>query len=300
MTRHLQVLLATLGRLTRNPVSSLMTASVIGIAVALPAGLHLLVKNLQNVSSHWDSSASISLFLRGGVADEVAQQLVDTLSARPDIAAVQLVRPDQALREFREFSGFGDALELLDENPLPHVVLIQPAGKALAPGRAERLSAAMEQLPEVELAQLDLQWLRRLHAFTQAAERGIAVLAGLLGLAVMLTVGNTIRLEIQNRRAEIEIACLVGATNAFIRRPFLYTGLWYGLAGGLIAWLFINLAFRLLQGPLERLAGLYQSAWQTHEYSHLLMATLLLGSPLLGWLGAWLAVNRQLVHVEPN
>lgn len=299
-TRHLQVLLATLGRLSRSPVSSLMTASVIGIAVALPGGLHVFIDKLQNVSDHWDNSANVSLFLRGGIAEEDAQRLANRLVARSDIATVELVKPDQALREFREFSGFGEALEFLDENPLPYVVLVQPSAEALAPRQAERLSVSLGRYPEVELAQLDLQWLQRLHAFTLVAKRGIAVLAGLLGLAVILTVGNTIRLEIQNQQAEIEIARLVGATNAFIRRPFLYTGWWYGLFGGLIAWLFIDVAFRLMQGPLERLAGLYQSAWQTHGYSNLLVAVLFFGSPLLGWLGAWLAVNRQLLHAEPN
>ena len=299
-TRHAQVLLSTLGRLTRSPVSTLMTAAVIGIAVALPAGLHLLVKNLQTLSGAWEGSASISLFLHTEVSAEAARALEERLQRLPQVADTRLIGRDEALAEFRALSGFGEALDLLGENPLPAVLLVRPGPQASEPAAAEALVERLRQEPEVELAQLDLQWVRRLHAFTVAAQRGIAVLAVLLAAAVLLVVGNTIRLEVQNRHEEIAITRLVGATNAFIRRPFLYTGLWYGLLGGAIAWLLVTAGLWSLRGPLERLVGLYQSEFDLVTQAPAILGLLFLGTPLLGLIGAWLAVGRQLVQVEPG
>ena len=299
-TRHVQVMLATLGRLTRNPATTLMTTAVIGIAIALPVGLHLLIKNVQSLSVAWEGSANISLFMRTEVADQATSHLAERLRLRPDVARVEFLGRDQALAEFREFSGFGEALELLAENPLPAVLLVLPAETLTDAAQVQALADQLQQLPEVEFAQLDLQWVRRLHAITQAAQRGVAVLAALLALAVLLIVGNTIRLEIQNRHDEVAITRLVGATNGFIRRPFLYTGLWYGLFGGLIAWLMLAAGDWLLQGPVARIAGLYQSDFSLSGYSPPILLTLFVGSPLLGLLGAWLAVSRQLALVEPN
>jgi cell division transport system permease protein len=299
-TRHVQVLLSTLGRLSRSPIATLMTAAVIGIAVALPAGLHLVVKNVQSLSGAWEGSASISLFLRTEVSAQAAEDLATRLRQRPLIEAIQLISREQALAEFRALSGFGEALDLLAENPLPSLLLVQPAPRASEPAAAEALLEQLRAEPEVELAQLDLQWVRRLHAFTAAAQRGIAVLGAVLAAGVLLIIGNTIRLEIQNRQAEIEISRLVGATNAFIRRPFLYTGLWYGLLGGAIAWLLITVGLWLLHGPMERLAGLYQSEFDVLSQTPGILGILFLGSPLLGLAGAWLAVSRQLAHVEPD
>jgi cell division transport system permease protein len=299
LVRHLQVMLSTLGRLTRSPAGTLMTAGVIGIAIALPAGLHLLVKNVQAVSGPLDGGASISLFVRTEVADQAALALAERLRQRAEVAEVEFLAREQALAEFREFSGFGEALDLLDENPLPAVLLIRPAATHSTPAAAQALAEALAKQPEVELAQLDLQWLRRLHAFTQAAQRGIAVLGVLLALAVVLIVGNTIRLEIQNRHDEIAVTRLVGATNAFIRRPFLYTGFWYGLFGGLLAWMVILGGVALLRGPVQRLAGLYHADFALAAYSPGLLLMLLAGGPLLGWLGAWSVVNRHLAQTRP-
>ncbi len=298
--RHAQVLLSTLGRLTRSPVSTLMTAAVIGIAVALPASLHLLVQNLQTLAGAWEGSASISLFLRTEVSAEAAAAVASRLRGHAGIQDIELVSREQALAEFRALSGFGEALDLLGENPLPALLLVRPTPAASEPAAAEALATQLGREPEVEMAQLDLQWVRRLHAFTAAAQRGIAALATLLAAAVLLIVGNTIRLEIQNRRDEIEITRLVGATNAFIRRPFLYTGVWYGLLGGGIAWVLITVGLWLLQGPVQRLAGLYASDFDLLTQSPGVFAALFLGSPLLGLCGAWLAVSRQLAQVEPE
>lgn len=299
LLRHVQVALNSLGRLYRAPVASLMTAAVIGIALALPAGLYLLTGNLQRLSTHWDGSAAVSLFLHKQVTDGQAGALVRRLQAWPEIDRVELITPEQALAEFRELSGFGEVLDTLDENPLPAVLAIKPAARAGSREQAGRLLSRLQQLPQVELAQLDLQWVQRFNAMVELARTGIILIAALLGLAVLLIVGNTIRLEIQNRRDEIEITQLIGATDAFIRRPFLYTGLWYGLLGAGLAWLWVELAFWQLYAPVQRLAGLYQSGFTLSAFSATQSLGLLAAGTLLGLFGAWLAVGRHLGAIEP-
>ncbi|WJW75743.1 permease-like cell division protein FtsX [Thiohalobacter sp. IOR34] len=296
---HAQTLLASLGRLYRTPLSSLMTAAVIGIALALPTGLLSLLDNLQRLGSGWDGGASISLFLKAEISDAGADALARRLAAWPQIAAVDSLHRADALAEFRRLSGFGEALDSLGENPLPAVLVIRPAPAHSGATAAAALVEQLRGLAETDLVQLDLQWVKRFQALMEIGRRGILVVGGLLGLAVLLIVGNTIRLDIQNRREEIEVCKLIGGTDAFIRRPFLYSGLWYGLIGGLLAWLLVQFAFGLLGGPVQRLAGLYQSDFLLQPPGIAGSLALLLGGSLLGWLGAWLAVGRHLQAIEP-
>ena len=221
LLRHLQVALSSLGRLVRSPVSSLMTSAVIGIALALPTGLHLLLSNAQALSGNWDGAATVSLFIRQETTDQQLNQLLERLRLRGGIAGVRLISREQALEEFRLLSGFAAALEALEENPLPAVIVVEPQPAHSTPLAAEALLAQLKQLPEVDFAQIDLQWVKRFHGITEIARRAVLLLVSLLGMAVLLIVVNTIRLEIQNRHAEIEISKLIGATDAFIRRPFL-------------------------------------------------------------------------------
>lgn len=300
LARHVQMALNSLGRLYRAPLASLMTAAVIGIALALPSGLYLLTGNLQRLSTQWDGGASLSLFLRHDVTVSQAGELAKRLQDWPEVAKLELISPEQALKEFRELSGFGDTLEALDENPLPTVLSIRLADGATDTATAAALVQRLQALPEVDLAQLDLQWVERFNAIVAVVERSIWVLASLLGLAVLLVTGNTIRLEIQNRREEIEITKLIGATAAFIRRPFLYSGIWYGLCGALLAALLVELAFLQLDAPVRELAGLYQSSFRLQALSFSGSLALLLSGSLLGLLGAWLAVGRHLSAIEPG
>ncbi|MCU7890740.1 MAG: permease-like cell division protein FtsX [Candidatus Thiodiazotropha sp. (ex Ustalcina ferruginea)] len=300
LQRHAQVALASLGRLVRNHLSSLMTCSVIGIALALPVGLHVMLGNLQSISDTWDSGASISLFLKQQIRDDQAASLAEKLRLHQRIEDVELITREKALAEFQALSGYADALEALDSNPLPALLIIQPKADFTTAETAQRLVRELKLLPEAEIVQLDLQWVRRLQAITVIAQRAVVVLAALLGMAVLLIIGNTIRLEIQNRRTEIEITKLIGATNAFIRRPFLYTGFWYGLFGGIIAWLLVAVSITLLSGPIAQLANLYQSAFDLSSLGISTVLTLLLGSALLGLIGSWLAVGRHLSAIEPN
>jgi cell division transport system permease protein len=298
LARHAQVALNSLGRLYRAPLASLMTAAVLGIALALPTGLYLLTGNLQRLSTQWDGSASISLFLRNNVSSAEAQQLTQKLQQWPQVDSVQLITPEQALGEFRELSGFGDVLDSLQTNPLPAVIGIKPADSHAE--AAADLMQKLRELPEVDIAQLDLQWVKRFRAIVDIVRRSIWVMGALLGLAVLLIVGNTIRLEIQNRHAEIEITKLIGATDGFIRRPFLYSGVWYGLSGALLAVLLVELAFLQLHGPVRQLAGLYQSEFSLQTLSFAETLALLGSGATLGLLGAGLAVGRHLAAIEPD
>ncbi len=297
--RHAQVLLSALGRLYRNPLTSLMTAAVIGIALALPTGLLVALANVQQVSGGFDRAARITLFLRASVDDSQAIGIARQLAGQQDIAKARAVTRAQALAEFRQLSGFGAALDALDENPLPAVIVVQPVS-ADSPETVRGLLARLRLMPQVELAQLDMQWVKRLYALLALGQRGILLIAALLGLSVLLIVGNTIRLDIQNHREEIEVTKLIGATDAFVRRPFLYSGFWYGLGGGLIAWLLVNGALTLLRGPVQQLASLYGSGFTLTSLGTVASLQLLALSTTLGLLGSWLAVGRHLNTIQPG
>jgi cell division transport system permease protein len=300
LLRHAQMSVSALGRLAHNPLGTLMTAAVIGIAIALPSGLHLLVDNVRQLGNAWEGSSSISLFLQQSLNDEDAERIRHNVQLRPDVAEARLITKTQAMEEFRQLSGFGEALDLLNKNPLPAVIIVRPALSMNGAEPTEQLAKQLQNSREVDFAQVDLQWVRRFNAITHTLERGISVLAILLGIAILLIVGNTIRLEIQNRHSEIEITKLVGGTNAFIRRPFLYEGIWYGLLGAAIALSLVVLALFLLQGPVQELAGLYASDFSLDLISFDIVFAIILGSPLLGLAGSWLAVGRHLQKIIPE
>ncbi|MDX1251604.1 MAG: cell division protein FtsX [Gammaproteobacteria bacterium] len=300
LLNHLYALVYSLGQVSRAPLSSVMTVVVIGITLAFPAGLYVVLKNAQRLAAGWDDAAQISLFLKKDVDDQAAARLAKRLHDRSDIASIKTVLPDQALKEFQRQSGFADALRALEGNPLPAVLLIQPAAGFADPVAVERLQSSLRKLPEADFVQLDIQWVQRLHAVLGVAQRGVEILAVLLGLAVLLIVGNTIRLGIQNNRDEIAITKLIGATNAFVRRPFLYAGTWYGLLGGLIAWGLVALALWLLDAPVRQLSALYDSGFELGALDIWTALLLLAAGTLLGLLGSWLAVGRHLSEAEPR
>lgn len=298
--RHVQVMLYSLGQLWRTPAASAMTVLVIGIALALPAGLYVLLKNVEQVSSQWEDASQISLFLHHKTPDARGKQLAEQLLTWPDINAVHYQSSKDSLAEFRQLSGLDSLLDTLPSNPLPPVIIIQPE-----PGQheAEALQSLLERLQnmqEVELAQLDMEWLQRLRSINEAGERGISILAILLSLSVLLVIGNTIRLAILNRQTEIRVIKLVGGTNAFVRRPFLYTGFWYGLVGGAIAWLTLLITLLFINGPVNRLASLYDSQFTLNWLGGQMFIALPLFGMILGVLGAWLAVGRHLNDIEPT
>ena len=299
--RHLQVFFYSLGQLSRAPVSTLMTCMVIGIALALPAGLHTLLKNAQQLSGGWESTAQISVFLNNNIRTPQAKNLKSDIQKWPDVISVHYISREQALKEFQSLSGFGDALKALNTNPLPSVLIVKPI---LSTGKNEQttqnLLNKLRNLKQTDKAQLDMQWVRRLYAIMNIVERGVLILGLLLALAVLLVVGNTIRLAIQNRHKEIVVMKLIGGTDAFIRRPFLYTGFWYGLFGGIIAWLLVSFTLLSISQPIEKLTMLYQNQFELNNMSFLTVLVLLGSSILLGLAGSWFAVGRHLREIEPQ
>ncbi|EXJ15754.1 permease-like cell division protein FtsX [Imhoffiella purpurea] len=297
---HLQSVIATLGRLMDTPLPTGMTVAVIAISLALPASLFVITENLRTMAGGWDQTAAISLFLKLDTGDRDAKTVATRLQSWPEIAKVHLITRDQALAEFRALGGFEEALEQLKSNPLPVVLAIYPNAFNSTPERLERLQARLLKQPESDFARMDTLWLKRFQAILDLVQSAVMLLGGLLGLGVLLIVGNTIRLEILNRRIEIEIMELVGATHAFIRRPFLYTGAWYGLLGGITAWLLVSIAVLLLQQPVSRLATLYRSEFDLQGLGLGATGVILGGSILLGLIGSWIAVNRHLEGAEPG
>lgn len=298
--RHLQVFFYTLGELARAPFASLMGIAVIGITLALPSGLYLLIDNLQRVSAGWEGHSRISLFLKRDTDERTARVLAESIQRMPVVADVEYISPAQALAEFRRLSGFGDALDALSANPLPPVLVVQPGPGADTPDRLQTLLAELQRRPGVDLAQLDLEWVKRLHALLALARRAVLILASLLALGVVLIIGNTIRLAVLNRRDEIEVIKLVGGTDAFIRRPFLYSGVFHGVLGALFAWLLVSAALLLLAEPTAALATLYASTFRPHGPDLWGVGALLGGGALLGWIGSRIAVSRHLRAIEPR
>ena len=300
LLRHLQVFFYSLGQLMRSPLSLLMTSAVIGIALALPAGLHIVLKNIQSISGDLDSAAQISLFLKKSASERQAQQLLGQIRKMPQIKSVQYISRQQALAEFKRLSGFGNALKALEKNPLPAVIVVQPSITQSNASSTQALVSELQAKPHVDIAQLDMQWIKRLYSIMDIIRRGVVILTGLLALAVLLVIGNTIRLAIQNRRDEIVIIKLIGGTDRFIRRPFLYTGFWYGLLGGLIALLLVVSSLLLLSGPIEALTQSYESQFSMQIIDFNSSSWLILGSILLGLSGSWVAVERHLREIEPT
>lgn len=300
MARHGQAFFFSLGKLWRQPLANIMTIAVIGIALALPAALFILLQNVQNLSQNWHDQAQISLFLKQDITADQAQTLQKQLQSNNEIASITYISPETGLKQFEQQSGFGDVLQQLQTNPLPGVLEIVPAAMLNSPIQIQTLLEQLKQMPEVDAAQLDMHWVKRLFGIVNLAQNVVWGLALLLAAAVILIVGNTIRLSIQNHKGEIEVTKLVGATDAFVRRPFLYTGLLYGFFGALIAYILVNFLLLVLTIPISNLSTLYQSAFSLSGFNLFSSEMLFIIGMALGLFGAWLAVARQLRKIEPS
>jgi cell division transport system permease protein len=300
--RHLQTLVASLGRLARAPFGALLTIGVIGVALALPACLHLFVLNARALSGGWDSSLDFTVYLKPAVPENQARQLAARVGERPDVESARLVTAEEGLKQFREWSGLGAAVDALADNPLPASIVVRPRIESDATDlrAVQALAGELQELPGVDQVQLDANWLRRFEALLDALRRAVTIAAAILSVAVLLIVGNTIRLDIDGRRAEIEVAKLVGASDGFVRRPFLYAGVWYGLGGGFVAWVLVVVIVAALAGPTARIASAYGSAFRLTGLDAPAALLLLGGGALLGWLGAWIAAGRHLRQIEPG
>ena len=298
-TRHASTAIGALGRLSRQPFSSLMIVLVIAVTLALPASINLVLQNARALSGSWDNALDFSVYLKQDLTVADAEALGKLLGQRADVDAIEVITAEAALAEFKQQSGFGDALEQLSENPLPHALIVRP-GAGNTSASIGLLQEEIGNLPEVDIVQIDTDWVQRFHAILDIARQAIAIGAALLGLAIVVVIGNTIRLDIENRRDEIEVTKLLGATNAFVRRPFLWSGFWYGLFGGLMALALVLLGLHLLEGPIARLAGLYQSNLAISALSVEEGAAIVAIGVVLGWLGSWLTAARHMRRIEPR
>jgi cell division transport system permease protein len=292
LANHRQVSSETLVTLLVNWVTSAMTWLVLGIALALPVFLYIVLINIVALSGDFDGNPRISIYLQQDVTASETEQVLGLINDHPDTHEVKLITPGEALADFQARSGFGDVLNSLERNPLPAVIELVP--RNTEPYALRQRIVEIEALPFVDLVVVDLAWIERLFAFIAFGERVAWALSLILSLGVLLVVGNTIRLAIENRRTEIEVVKLVGGTDNFVRRPFLYLGFWYGLGGAITAWVLVQTCLIFLAGPVELIAQSYQDDYSLQGLSAMEGVALCLAGSTLGMLGAAFAVSKHL------
>ena len=292
---HLNELVSSLQSLLQQWVNSALIWAVIGITLALPLSLGALLNNMELLTSGWDGGSRISLYLS---ADAEPKQVLSKVEALDSASAAQLISKQQGLDDFKSASGFGEILDLLEVNPLPDVVVFEPIAEDLV--GIEHIAQQLSNWPEIESVQVDMEWMHRLQALTHTLERGVWLLAAILGLAVMLISGNTLRMVIEARRSEIVVVKLVGGSDAYVRRPFLYAGLWYGLGGGITALILVNVALLIMKGSVQTLLDLYSASATLVGPTAIQNFGVLIVGAGLGLAGAWLAVARHLGEIEPK
>ncbi|HJP05152.1 MAG: permease-like cell division protein FtsX [Gammaproteobacteria bacterium] len=290
---------ATLRELGSQPIATGLTVTVIGIALALPASLNILVQNGRNLAGGWESVRDFSIYMEPGTALTSAQSLADELEEMEAIQSVSVTPADTALEDFRESSGLGEALDSLGSNPLPHTLVVRPGDSAGA-DELQDIETQISENDDVDMVKIDTAWVERLNAILDFLRRIVLMASLLLIAAVVIIVGNTIRLDIQNHRDEIEVLKLLGASDGFVRRPFLYVGLWYGLIGSCIALLVLFMGGWILSGPLQRLIGLYSTEINLLGMDWATALAVFGGGILSGWGGAWTAVARHLSAIQPK
>jgi len=298
--RHVQAMLGSLGRLLRNPFATSLTLLVIGLALALPLALKLFVTNARVATGDFANAVDVSVYLKADVPLAKAEQLAKSARERSGVDEVTVISSEKALEEFRAYSGFGAALEALQDNPLPHVLHVRPAATANAPADLEVLKRYFTAWPEVDIVQVDSEWVNRFNAILNVLRTVLMIAAVFLGAGVLAVIGNTVRLEILNRRTEIEVIKLVGGSNGFVRRPFLYAGIFYGLLGALVAWGIVTVAVVALDAPVATVAQLYGSHFMIQGPGAPDIAALLGIGIALGWLGAWISAAKHLRSIEPR
>ena len=295
---HAHALFSSLGRLVASPFTSIMTIAVLAIAISLASGFYILIVNLQQLTGNLETSNQISLFLRDDVSDAHANKLADSIRQNASVQDVKLITREQALAEFQTYSGFGSAITALEKNPLPIVLQVLPKNALEDKQGLENLLKSFQQSPEVDIAQMDLQWVERLQSIMAVARLFATLLNVMLGGAVLFIIGNTIRLELHNRRDEVVIAKLVGATNSFIQRPFLYTGFWIGFISGVSAWFIVTALMLILRQAVEKLSGLYEGGFHLLFLSFTETLALIGISSSLGVFGSWAVLIYQLQHTK--
>ena len=298
---HRETLRASLVKMLHEPMQTVLTVMVIAIALALPASLYLTVDNVQQFGSNFESSAQITVFVNKGAKPEAIEGLEKKLNGMTGVNSVEYISAQQALLEFKALSGFGSALRYLEDNPLPAVFLVQPMMEGEVDlVQTQKIITDITALPVVDDVQIDMAWLQRLHSLIEMGHKIVIALGITLGIGVLLVIGNTIRLAIESRRNEIIVVKLVGGTNAYVRRPFLYTGLLLGLFGALIASIMLFSCLMWISSSVENLASLYQSQYRLQGLGITGFLSLMLIGGVFGLGGAWIAVSRHLRDIEPR
>ena len=294
--RHSYSFFSSLGVLFQHRVGTLMTVLVLGIAMFLPLGLYITLSNLESMDLRQDEWSAITVFFKSGTTSDEVRRVAQVLDKNLHPEAIVMISPTQGMADFRKASGFGESLDMLEENPLPWVMQVSPQQGSTdqIEKRVDELTGFLQSLDSVELTQFDYKWLQRLGRMMDLGRATVAVLVLLFGLAVVVVVANTIRLDVASHAEEIEILALVGAGNAFVRQPFLYTGLWYGLMGSSLAVLLLGLSMLYLGRPLGLLLETYGTVFNLRGLGGYNTLRVLLAGGFLGWLGAWISVRRYL------
>lgn len=298
--QNLRQIVTSIGEIWRTPFSSAMTIAVMGLSLTLPATLHIVVKNVQSINLEWDSASEISLFLNDGLSDQQISGAMRRISAYDEVEKLVYISKDNAIEDFKKMSGFGQALDYLETNPLPASIIVTPNQHFRSAEPAKMLLAKLEKEREVDFGKLDIDWLTRLNAIVTMLEEAVITVALLLMVSVVLIIGNTIRLSIISRREEIEVMKLVGATEGFIQRPFVYTGIWYGLMGGLVAFIVVSFVIWWMQSALGDISGLYMSDFMIEGLTLSEFLFLMLLASGLGFSGAFWSVHRHIKEIEPD
>ena len=296
LRRHSYSFFSSLGVLLQHKAATLMTVLVLGIAMFLPLGLYVTLSNLSGMNLQQDEWSAVTVFFKTGTRQSEVDRVADLLEQNMHPEKVTIISPAEGLTDFRDASGFGTSLDMLEENPLPWVMQVspQPGSTEQVESRVSELMTYLQTITSIEVTQFDYKWLQRLGRMLELGQTLVSFLILLFGVAVVVVVANTIRLDVASHADEIEILALVGAGNAFIRQPFLYTGLWYGLMGGLLAIILLYIALAVLSGPLGLLLETYGTVFAIRGIGGANMLWLLLGGALLGWLGAGISVHRYL------
>ncbi|HAZ7572408.1 permease-like cell division protein FtsX [Legionella sp. PATHC032] len=296
---HLQAAANSLNLFCRKPLATMMTVIVIAIALALPTLFWVFTDNLSELTNRWQRGGHISLFLKPSLSEAEQTLLLEKVRTTEGVGQANIKSAADGLSELTQQEGMQDIMRYLPENPLPAVIEVVPALVIDSPAKLDLLSRKLQTFPQVALAKLDMEWINRLHAILGFSGKAANALMALLALAVVFIIGNTLRLDIHNRQEEIKILKLIGATDPYIIRPFLYSGVWYGVAGALLAIFLVNIFILTLGVAVNQLANVYQMHYPLACLSLRQILLLVLFAIILGWLGALLSVKRQLASVEP-
>lgn len=296
LSQHNQAFHHSLNQLWQSSISTWITLAAIAIALSLPAGLYILLGNLKTLTDDKREVPTISVYINQNITAQQAQDRAELLSELTEIENVKLIKREDGLKHMKQVVGVQDIIDTVGGNPLPHVLVVTPKMSLFGDSGVDldALAKRLKSYPEVDSVQMDIEWVQRLRAIMQIAERVVLVVAILLALTVLLVVGNTIRLNIENRKEEIEVTQLVGATTSYIRRPFLYSGFWYGFFGGILSLVIVHVSLLFLIPPVDNLAELYGSQYNITGLGVWVTIIILLSSSFLGLAGAWLAVAQHL------